>query len=132
MWYSIYVRNLSDCSHMFEKITWPCKRRFHRYQKYFESSSEWLIGFKVHDKRYLQFCRISNWSKCRSQFWGNHITLVNLPYFFLKSSHCYHPNVHLNLLWMDFAIWNLWYTLPSFLLNIRLEQLQITVLFTWP
>ena len=50
-------------------------------QWYFESSSEWFIAFMVYDIPYPRFCRISNWSNCRSLFWICHVTLVKLLVF---------------------------------------------------
>ena len=45
-----------------------------------------------------------------------------------QNFHCYCPNAFSTLLLKDLTISNLWYMLPVFLANIKLEQLQITVL----
>ena len=68
-----------------------------------------------------------NWSDCRSYFWSIHMTLEKVS-LFKKKIHCYRPNVLLKFFRMVERFYGLWYTLVWFLLNIKVEPLQITVL----
>ena len=87
------ISNWSSCSSLFWSVYVALvklifiKQIFTAIVKmYFQSFSELFKGFKAYDTRYRNFCRISNWSNCRQQFWSNDITWVIVSFFKRKLS----------------------------------------------
>ena len=78
-----WISNSSNCRSQFQNNQKTLVNEL-LVQMYFQSSSEWVLRLRIYDTydtSCLQFCRISNWSNCRSLFWSSHLTLVKLIIF---------------------------------------------------
>ena len=90
--------------------------------------SEWVLQFRTCDIRCLQFLANIKLEELlitvlkRSRDFSKPYNICRVKF------QCYYPNVSSKLFWMFHWFYDmpycLWYTIPAFLLNTQLEQLQ--------